>query len=157
MALITLKASPVGSTLFEVSDAGAVTAAGLSSSGAVGGTTGTFSGAVSCTALTTTGLVTAGIQDIAMGGNNKTLILSGTPTTHQVLLTGNLIAASATGSTRTLTLPAAASMTGRLLHVFNTGAVQIDVTDGTTTASIAGGGAAILVSNGSGYGKLVGA
>lgn len=157
MALLSLRASAAGSTLFEVSDAGAVTAAGLSSSGAVGGTTGTFSGAVSCTALTTTGLVTAGIQDIAMGGNNKTLILSGTPTSNQVLLTGNLITVSATGSTRTLTLPAAASMTGRLLHIFNVSGVQVDVTDGSTTASIVGGGAAIVVSNGSGYGKLVGA
>lgn len=157
MALISLKASPVGSTLFEVSDAGAVSAAGLASTGAITGTSATLTGALSAAGLTSTGLDTYGIQNISMGGNNKTLILSGTPTANQVLLTGNLITASATGSTRTLTLPAASSMTGKLLHVFNVGSIQIDVTDGTTTASIAGGGAAIVVSNGSGYGKLMGA
>lgn len=157
MALLSLRASAAGSTLFEVADSGAVSAAGLASTGALSGTTGTFTGAVAAVGLTSTGLDTYGIQNISMGANNKTLILSGTPTTNQVLLTGNLITASATGSTRTLTLPAAASMTGKLLHVFNVGSIQIDVTDGQTTASITGGGAAIVVSNGSGYGKLMGA
>lgn len=157
MALISLKASPVGSTLFEVSDAGAVAASGLTSTGAISGTSAALSGALSSASLTTTGLQTQGVQTIAMGGANKTLITTGTPTTNQVLLACNVLACSATGSTRTLTLPSASLMTGKLLLVVNTAAIQIDVSAGSSTVSLTAGKASFFVTDGNDYAAVKGA
>ena len=158
MALLSLRASAAGATLFEVSDAGAVSAVGLASTGAITGTTATLSGALESATVTTTGLNTQAVQTIAMGAANKTLILTGTPTTNQVLLAANVLAVSATGATRTLTVPAAASMTGKELRVYNAGGETIDVADSNgTIVSIAAGKGASLCSNGSGYGSLLGA
>lgn len=157
MALISLKASPVGSTLFEVSDAGAVSAVGLASTGAITGTSAVLSGALSSASLTTSGVITQAVQTVAMGGANKTLIISGTPGTNQVLITANVLACSATGSTRTLTLPAAANMVGKMLLVVNTGAIQIDVTDGSITVSLTQGQASFFITDGTGYGSVKGA
>lgn len=157
MALISLKASPVGSTLFEVSDTGAVSAVGLASTGAITGTSAALSGALSSASLTTTGLNTQGVQTIAMGGANKTLILSGTPTTNQVLLSAGVLACSATGSTRTLTLPSASLMTGKLLLVVNVGAIQIDVSAGSSTVSLTQGQASFFVTDGTDYASVKGA
>jgi len=163
MALITLKASPVGSALFEVSDSGAVSAVGLASTGAITGTSAVLSGALSSATLssatlTTTGLNTQAVQTIAMGAANKTLILTGTPTTNQVLLAANVLAVSATGATRTLTLPAASDMTGKQLTIYNAGDQSIIVADsGGTIVTIAASKGASLCSNGTGYGSLLGA
>jgi Flp pilus assembly secretin CpaC len=158
MALITLKASPVGSALFEVSDAGAVSAVGLASTGAITGTSAVLSGALSSATLTTTGVNTQAVQDVAMGAANKTIIVSGTPGTNQVLLAANVLAVSATGATRTLTLPAASSMTGKQLTIYNAGGESVIVADsGGTIVTIAAGKGASLCSNGTGYGSLLGA
>lgn len=157
MPLISLKASPVGSTLFEVSDAGAVSAVGLASTGAITGTSAVLSGALSSASLTTSGVITQAVQTVAMGGANKTLIISGTPGTNQVLIAANVLACSATGSTRTLTLPAASTMVGKMLLVVNTGAIQIDVTDGSITVSLTQGQASFFVTDGTGYGSVKGA
>jgi Flp pilus assembly secretin CpaC len=158
MALITLKASPVGSALFEVSDSGAVSAVGLASTGAITGTSAVLSGALSSATLTTTGLNTQAAQTIAMGAANKTLILTGTPTTNQVLLAASVLAVSATGATRTLTLPAASSMTGKQLTIYNAGGESVIVADSDgTIVTIAASKGASLCSNGSGYGSLLGA
>lgn len=157
MALISLKASPVGSTLFEVSDAGAVSAVGLASTGAITGTSAALTGALSSATLTTTGLVTQSVQVVSMGGADKTLILSGTPTTNQVLLSSNVLACSATGSTRTLTFPSATDMAGKLILVANVGSIQIDVSAGSTTVNLTQGQAAFIITGGSGYVVVKGA
>jgi hypothetical protein len=157
MPLISLKASPVGSTLFEVSDAGAVSAVGLASTGAITGTSAVLSGALSSASLTTSGVITQGVQTVAMAAANKTLIISGTPTSNQVLITANVLSCSATGSTRTLTLPAAAGMVGKMLLIVNTGAIQIDVTDGSITVSLTQGQASFFITDGTGYGSVKGA
>jgi len=157
MPLISLKASPVGSTLFEVSDAGAVSAVGLASTGAITGTSAALSGALSSASLTTSGVITQAVQTVAMAGANKTLIISGTPTSNQVLITANVLSCTATGSTRTLTLPAAASMVGKMLLVVNTGSIQINVTDGTITVSLTQGQASFFITDGTGYGSVKGA
>ena len=157
MPLISLKASPVGSTLFEVSDAGAVSAVGLASTGAITGTSAVLSGALSSSSLTTSGVITQAVQTVAMGSANKTLIISGTPGANQVLVTANVLSCSATGSTRTLTLPAASGMVGKMLLIVNTGAIQIDVTDGSITVSLTQGQASFFVTDGTGYGSVKGA
>jgi len=157
MALITLKASPVGSTLFEVSDSGAVSAVGLASTGAITGTSAVLSGALSSASLTTSGVITQAVQTVAMGAANKTLIISGTPTSNQVLITANVLSCTATGSTRTLTLPAAAGMVGKMLLIVNTGSIQIDVTDGSITVSLTQGQASFFITDGTGYGSVKGA
>lgn len=157
MALLSLRASAAGSTLFEVSDAGAVSAVGLASTGAITGTSATLSGALSSASLTTSGVITQAVQTVAMGGANKTLIISGTPGNNQVLITANVLACSATGSTRTLTLPAASTMVGKMLLVVNTGAIQIDVTDGSITVSLTQGQASFFITDGTGYGSVKGA
>jgi len=157
MPLISLKASPVGSTLFEVSDAGAVSAVGLASTGAITGTSAALSGALSSASLTTSGVITQAVQTVAMAGANKTLIISGTPGANQVLITANVLACSATGSTRTLTLPAASTMVGKMLLIVNTGAIQIDVTDGSITVSLTQGQASFFITDGTGYGSVKGA
>jgi len=157
MPLISLKASPVGSTLFEVSDAGAVSAVGLASTGAITGTSAVLSGALSSASLTTSGVITQAVQTVAMAGANKTLIISGTPGANQVLVTANVLSCSATGSTRTLTLPAASTMVGKMLLIVNTGAIQIDVTDGSITVSLTQGQASFFITDGTGYGSVKGA
>jgi len=157
MPLISLKASPVGSTLFEVSDAGAVSAVGLASTGAITGTSAALSGALSSDSLTTSGVITQAVQTVAMGASNKTLIISGTPTSNQVLITANVLSCTATGSTRTLTLPAAAGMVGKMLLIVNTGSIQINVTDGTITVSLTQGQASFFITDGTGYGSVKGA
>ena len=158
MALLSLRASAAGATLFEVSDAGAVSAVGLASTGAITGTSAVLSGALSSATLTTTAVNTQAVQDVAMGGANKTIIVSGTPGTNQVLLAANVLAVSATGATRTLTLPAASSMTGKQLTIYNAGGESVIVADsGGTIVTITAGKGASLCSNGSGYGSLLGA
>jgi hypothetical protein len=168
MPLISLRASPVGSTLFEVSDVGAVSAVGLASTGAITGTSAvlsgalssaslTTSGALSSASLTTSGVITQAVQTVAMAAANKTLIISGTPTSNQVLITANVLACTATGSTRTLTLPAAANMVGKMLLIVNTGSIQIDVTDGSITVSLTQGQASFFITDGTGYGSVKGA
>ena len=179
MPLISLKASPVGSTLFEVSDAGAVSAVGLASTGAITGTSAVLSGALSSASLastgaitgasavlsgalssaslTTTGVITQGVQTVAMGSANKTLIISGTPGSNQVLVTCNVLACTATGATRTLTLPSASVMVGKMLLIVNTGSIQIDVTDGSITVSLTQGQASFFITDGTGYGSVKGA
>lgn len=148
MALLSLRASAAGSTLFEVSDAGAVSAVGLASTGAITGTSAALTGALSSATLTTTGVNTQGVQVVSMGGADKTLILSGTPTTNQVLLTAPVLVCSATGSTRTLTLPAAADMQGKLMLIGNIGSIQIDVSAGSSTVSLTQGQSAFFITGG---------
>jgi hypothetical protein len=157
MPLISLKASPVGSTLFEVSDAGAVSAVGLASTGAITGTSAVLSGALSSASLTTSGVITQAVQTVAMAGANKTLIISGTPGANQVLVTANVLSCSATGSTRTLTLPSASVMTGKMLLIVNVGAIQIDVSAGSSTVSLTQGQASFFVTDGTDYASVKGA
>jgi hypothetical protein len=74
-----------------------------------------------------------------------------------VLITANVLACTATGSTRTLTLPAAAGMIGKMLLIVNTGSIQIDVTDGSITVSLTQGQASFFITDGTGYGSVKGA
>ena len=90
-------------------------------------------------------------------GQDYTLIISGTPGANQVLITANVLSCSVTGSTRTLTLPAASVMVGKMLLIVNTGAIQIDVTDGSITVSLTQGQASFFITDGTGYGSVKGA
>ena len=136
---------------------GAINAASAAITGALTSASMTLTGAITAASAAISGLVGLTPQTIAMAGNNKTLIMTGSPGANEVLVTSNVIAMTATGATRTMTLPSASAANGKPLLFLNAGAIDIIVTDGTTATTVTGGKGLICVSNGSGFGRLTGA
>lgn len=150
--------SLAGATLFEIAADGAITTAG-----AISAASGAFTGAVTAAsasltgALSVGGLATTTPQTIDMGAANKTLIMTGTPGTNQVLLVGNVLAVSCTGATRTLTFPAASLTTGKVFVILNAGSQSVDVSIDGSPVTVTAGKGLLICSNGAGYGRLAGA
>ena len=110
-------------------------------------------------ALALSGLITGTIQTITVA-DNTTLIATGTAGANQALLAQNLIAANNTaGASKNLTLPAASAWSGKLLLIINVSANDVVVKDSgaTTLATLTAGKGVIVMSNGSGVGRIVGA
>ena len=131
---------------------------------AIGATT---PAAATMTTLATTGVTTLGnrlalvAQSVNMADATRTLILSGTPSGAQTLLSGNVLIVdpASGGAGEDLILPLTASCTGLVLFIFSGGNQDVVVknSSGSTVATIVPGKAVVVACNGSDWGALLGA